>query len=48
MVPIDLCLNAWPTGNGTIRKCGLVGVDVGFLDKCVNVEVGFKVSYIFK
>lgn len=23
-----MCLNAWPTGNGTIRRCGLVKVGV--------------------
>ena len=23
-----MCLNAWPTGSGTIRRCGLVGGSV--------------------
>ena len=23
-----MCLNAWPKGNGTIRRCGLVGESV--------------------
>ena len=23
-----MCLNAWPIGSGTIRRCGLVGVGV--------------------
>jgi hypothetical protein len=24
---IILCLEVWSTGSGTVRKCGLVGVD---------------------
>ena len=33
-----MCLNAWPTGSGTIRRCGLVGGSV-------TVEEGFEVIY---
>ena len=29
-----------PTGNGTIRKCGLVGVGVALLNGCGLVGVG--------
>ena len=28
-----MCLNAWPTGNGTIRRCGLIGVGVALLEE---------------
>jgi hypothetical protein len=28
-----MCLNAWPIRNGTIRKCGLVGVGVAWLEE---------------
>jgi len=27
-----MCLNAWPSGNGTIRRHGLVGVGVALLE----------------
>ncbi|KAM7318995.1 hypothetical protein ACRRTK_022107 [Alexandromys fortis] len=36
MAPIDSCLNAWPIGSGTIRRCGLVVT--------VTLEVCFEVS----
>ena len=28
-----MCLNAWPIGSGTIRKCCLAGVGVALLEK---------------
>jgi len=28
-----MCLDAWPTKSGTIRRCGLVGVGVDFLEE---------------
>ena len=31
-----------PTGCGTIRRCGFVGVGVALLKMCVSVEVGFE------
>ena len=41
------------SGNGTIRRCGLVGVGVALLEwvwpcwrKCVTVGAGFEVSYV--
>ena len=37
-----------PKGRGTIRKCGFVGVGVALLEKCVTVEVGIGVLYMFK
>ena len=40
MAPIDVCLNIWPTGIGTIRRCGLVGGSVSLWG------VGFEVSYV--
>ena len=36
------------TGNGTIGRCGFVGVGVTCWRKCVTVEAGFEVSYMFK
>lgn len=39
-----MCLNTWPMGNGTIRRNGLVGVDVLCWRKCVTMGVGFEVS----
>jgi hypothetical protein len=30
-------------GNGTIRRCGHVGVGVAWRKKCVTVEVGFEI-----
>ena len=39
-----MCLNAWPMGSGTIRRCDL---GVGWLcwRKCIILGVGFEVSY---
>jgi len=34
-----------PTGNGTIRRCGLVGVGVALLEEVCHCEVSFEVSY---
>lgn len=28
-----MCLNVWPTGSGTTKRGGLVGVDVALLEK---------------
>jgi len=28
-----MCLNAWPTGSGNIRRCGLVGIDVALFEE---------------
>ena len=34
MVPTRLmCLNAWPIGSGTIRRCGLMGISVVLLEE---------------
>jgi hypothetical protein len=38
-----LCLNAWPIGSGTIKKCCLVEVGVTFLGEMCH-WVGFEVS----
>ena len=35
-----MCLNAWPIGSGTNRRCGLVGESV-----LLCVGAGFEVSY---
>ena len=35
-----ICLNAWPIRSGTIRRCGLVGVDVA-LEKLCHCGGGF-------
>ena len=32
-------------GNGTIRRCGLVGVGVVLLEEVCHCGVGFEVSY---
>ena len=37
-----------PQGEGTNRRCGLVGVGVVFWRKYVTVRVGFEVSYMLK
>jgi hypothetical protein len=29
-----MCLNAWPPGSGSIRRCGLVGVGVVLEEVC--------------
>jgi hypothetical protein len=29
----EFCLNAWPIGSGTIRKCSLVRVGVALLEE---------------
>ena len=34
-----MCLNAWSMGSGTIRRCGLVGVDVALLEEVVEGEL---------
>ena len=35
MAPTDsACVNAWPIGSGTIRRCGLAGVDVALEEMC--------------
>ena len=28
-----MCLNAWPMGSGTIRRCGLIGGGMTFLEE---------------
>ena len=35
---------SWPTGSGTIRRCGLVAVGVAYWMKCVTAEAGFEAS----
>lgn len=30
-----ICLNSWPVGSGTIRRIGLVGVDLTLLEEDV-------------
>ena len=37
-----MCLNIWPIGNSTIRKCGLVRVGVALLEEICycGVELG--------
>jgi hypothetical protein len=37
-------LNAWLPESGTIRRCGLVGVGVAFLEEIRHWGVGFEVS----
>ena len=39
------CLNAWPIGSGTIRRCGLVGQSVALLEEGCHCGAGFEVSY---
>ena len=39
------CLNAWPIGSGTIRRCGLIGQVWDCWRKCVTMGAGFQVSY---
>jgi hypothetical protein len=34
------CLNSWPTGNGTIRRCGLGGVGVALLEEVCHCGGG--------
>jgi hypothetical protein len=41
-----MCLNAWPIGRGTIRRCDLVGVGVALLEELCHCCVGFGVSYV--
>ena len=36
-------LNTLGLGNGTIRRCGLVGVGVAMLGNCVIVGMAFKI-----
>jgi hypothetical protein len=43
-----MCLNAWPMGSGTIRRCGLIGGGVALLAKYVTVRQGFEVIYMLK
>jgi hypothetical protein len=31
-----MCLNTWSIGSGTIRRCGLFGVAVPFLEELCN------------
>ena len=35
-----MCLNVWPLGDSTIRRCGLVGVGVA-LEEVSHCGVGF-------
>jgi hypothetical protein len=39
-----MCLNAWPTGSGSVRKYGLVRVGVTLLEEVHHCGVGFEVS----
>lgn len=41
-----ICLNAWPLGSGTVRRCGLSGVSVALLENHVTLGVGFEVSML--
>ena len=34
--------NTWLMGNGTIRRCGLIGVGVALLEKFVTVGVDLR------
>ena len=39
-----MCLNVWPIGSDTIRRCVLVGIGVALLEEmCVTMEVGFEI-----
>ena len=38
-----ICLNAWLIGSGPIRRCGLVGVDVAFLEAECHCRVSHRV-----
>jgi hypothetical protein len=33
LAPTGSCVNTWPIGNGTTRRCGLVGVVVALLEE---------------
>ena len=36
--------NAWPMGNGTIRRCSLVGVGGALLEEVYHCGLGFEAS----
>ena len=40
-----ICLNAWPIGSGTIRRCGFIGGVWPSWRLGIMVEGGFEVSY---
>jgi hypothetical protein len=43
-----MCLNAWPIGSGTIRRCGLIGVGMVLLEEVYHWRRGFEVLYMLK
>ena len=43
-----MCVNAWPVGSGTIRRCGIAGVSVALLRTSVTVGVGLEVFYMLR
>jgi hypothetical protein len=42
-----MCLNAWPTGSSTIRRCGLVGISVLPLDGRVGGALRSPILKVF-
>ena len=43
-----ICMNVWPIGSNTIRRCGLDGVGVALLEEvCVPVRSALR-SHMFK
>ena len=36
-----ICLNVWPIGDGTVRGCGLIEVDVASLEEVCHPGGGF-------
>lgn len=39
------CMNAWPTENGTFKRCGLVWIGMALLEQVYHCGASFKVSY---
>ena len=35
-----MCLNAWPIGSGTIRRCDLVGAGMALLEEAHHCDGG--------
>lgn len=40
-----MCLKTWPNGNGIIRRCDRVGVDMALFKEMCHCRAGFQVSY---
>jgi hypothetical protein len=37
---VDSCLNAWPTGSDTIRRCELIGIGIDLLEEVCHCQNG--------